>query len=236
MRKKLSIVCILFSVTFILIGFASPFIIKSCIRVEGLKLNEITEWVTSGMSVCFSLSSICLVILNLNISGDNERRSQFQNRFFKLYDIFNSLRKQLPDTYFERIVEGLDNKLIKIDYTVMASDSLRDIAYDTCSCYEEIYKDEKNKLGEYISCLFQLMLFIDSEDIEESEKRFCMNFLGASLSSAEKKIIFYHVVDNYSGKDFHDIVEKYDILWNLDHNSIIEYDRIAWYYKNRIYK
>lgn len=216
MRKKLSITCIVLAITFILLGFASPFIIKKYISIDGLKLNEITTWITGGMSAFFSLASICLVILNLNLSGENERRNQFQNRFFKLYDIFDSLRKRLPDNYFENIVSELDKKLLKIDYTMIASDSLRDIINDTCKCYDNILKIEKNNLQEYMSCLFQLILFVDSEDINNSEKKFCMNFFSASLSNVEKKILFYHSFNNSDGKQFHDIIEKYSILWNLD--------------------
>ena len=67
------------------------------------------------------------------------------------------------------------------------------------------------------------MLFIDTEDVENSEKKFCMDFLGASLSSVEKKILFYHTINNSSGKQFHDIIEKYSILWNLDKESIYNF-------------
>lgn len=235
MRNILSKICIILAILFVLLGFASPFLIKNFIRIEGLQLNEITEWITSGMSACFSLSSICLVILNLNISGEAERKNQFQNKFFKLFDIWNGLRKRLPDDYFEKIVEELDTELLKIDYTILASDSMRDIAYDTCECYKKILKREKNRLEEYIECLFQIMLFVDTADIDSSEKKFCINFLGASLSGIEKKILYYHTINNSSGKDFHDIIEKYSILWNLDKKSIVQYGTINWYYEKRIY-
>lgn len=235
MRKKLSVTCMVIAIAFIILGFVSPFIIKKYIVVDELKLNEITTWVTGGMSTCFSLSSICLVILNINISGDNERRNQFQYRFFKLYDIFDSARKRLPDCYFENITTELDEKLSEIDYTVIASDSLRDIMYDTCRCYDTILKKEKNYMQEYMSCLFQLMLFVDTEDIDKSEKQFCMNFFSAGLSNIEKKLIFYHSMNNSDGKQFHDIIEKYSVLWNLDKDSIINQEMIMSLYQKKLY-
>ena len=67
------------------------------------------------------------------------------------------------------------------------------------------------------------------------EKKFCMNFLGASLSKTVKKNLFYHVMNNSEGKRFHDIIEEYDILWNIDKNSIVEYEKVSWYFEKRIY-
>ena len=236
MRKKISIICIFLSVEFIILGFVSPFLIKNYIIIDGLQLDGVTTWLTGCMSVCFSLSSICLVVVTLNISGENDRKNQFQNRFFKLYDIFVLLKQRLENDYFEKIVKELDEELRKIDYSVIASDSIRDIAYDTCDSYEKLLKRENNKLGEYMGCLFQLMMFIDSEDVEDSEKKFCMNFLSASLSGVEKKVLFYHSLNNSQGKKFHDIIEKYSILWNLDENSIIKNEIIIPFYRKKIYR
>ena len=70
MRKKISIICIILSVVFIILGFVSPFLIKNYIIIDGLQLDGVTTWLTGCMSVCFSLSSICLVVVTLNISGE----------------------------------------------------------------------------------------------------------------------------------------------------------------------
>ena len=242
MKKFISVLCMILTIMLIVLGFISPFIIQEYIKIDGLKLNEVTTWITVCMSAFFSLASIFLVILNLTVNSEKEQRnnerdriSQFQNRFFKLYAIFDSIRNRFPKNYLESIIKELDCKLKKIDYTVLASDSLRDIGDDTCRCYADILESEKNELGEYISCLNQLMLFVECEDIVTDEKKFCMNFLGASLSKTEKKILFYHVMNNSEGKRFHDIIEEYDILWNIDKNSIVEYEKVSWYFEKRIY-
>ena len=235
MKKFISKLCIILSIVFIFVGLVFPFIIKQYIVIDGLKLNEVTTWLTSSMTACFSLSSIFLVITTLNRDGSYESKSQFQNRFFRLYDIFKSIRDRIGDEYFEKIITELDNELNKIDYEVIASDSLRDIICDTCDCYKKMFEKER-RLGDYISCLYNLIKFIDCEDIEKEEKEFCITFLRAGLSETEKKIIFYHSFSNYDRKRFHDIIEKYFLLSGLEQKNFVHGSMIFDLYKKKIYQ
>lgn len=82
-RRVFSYIVIGLAIIFIVLGFVSPILVRNFVVIEEMKLNEITTWITGGMSACFSLSSICLVIVTLNINSGNEKIHQFQNRFFK---------------------------------------------------------------------------------------------------------------------------------------------------------
>lgn len=235
MNKIISKLCIILAILFVVLGFIIPFAIKEYVVVDGLKLNEVTSWLTNSMSVCFSLSSVFLVITTLNKNNDHESRVKFQDRFFRLYGIFNSIRERMGNEYFKNIIDDLDKELEKIDYEVFDSSSLRDIMYDTCSCYNNIHERERYKLGEYMSCFYSLIKFIDEDSIDKNEKLFCMDFLRSSLSALEKKIIFYHSFNNSSGRKFHDNLIKYDLLSGLDINSLIKGRIVNELYEKKIY-
>lgn len=132
-------------------------------------------------------------------------------------------------------INELDDELRKIDYTILASDSYRDIMYDTCKLYCNIYEKERYRLGEYISCLFNLICFIDKENVEQIEKEFCVSFLRANLSILEKKIIFYHSFCNIDKKKFHDIIEKYNLLARLEARHLVEGKILIDLYYKQIY-
>lgn len=234
-RRFFSYMVIGLAIVFIVLGFVSPFLVRNFVVIDELKLNEITTWLTGCMSVCFSLSSICLVIVTLNINSGNEKIHQFQNRFFKWYEIFCSVKENISNDYLLQTINELDNKLRTIDYTILASDSLRDIIYDTCKLYGDIYEKEKYRLGEYITCLFNLICFIDKENVEQKEKEFCVSFLRANLSILEKKIIFYHSFCNIDRKKFHDIIEKYNLLVGLEARYLVEGQTIIDLYYKKIY-
>lgn len=236
MKKVITRITIGLAIVFILLGFVSPIIIKNFIVIEGLKLDEITTWITGCMSSCFSLSSICLVIVTLNINGENEQKNQFQNRFFKWYEIFESVKQKIGNSYLTDVVVKLDDELKTIDYEVVDSGTLKDIIYDTEKVYKKVLDEEKYHLGEYISCLYNLMKFIDEEAIEQKEKEFCVSFLRANLSISEKKIIFYHSFSDVDGKKFHNIVEKYKLLSGIEDKHLIEGKNLIYLYGVKIYR
>lgn len=63
-RRVFSYIVIGLAIIFIVLGFVSPILVRNFVVIEEMKLNEITTWITGGMSACFSYRAFAWLLLH----------------------------------------------------------------------------------------------------------------------------------------------------------------------------
>lgn len=100
--------------------------------------------------------------------------------------------------------------------------------------YPKFLENYGSFLGHYFRLLYHVVLFIDqSTGIGETTKRFYVRIVRAHLSDAELFLLFYNCLSSLGKAKFHPLVEKYDLLQNIDRSTLLrpedvsEYDSLA---------
>ena len=100
------------------------------------------------------------------------------------------------------------------------------------SAYEEMFEFKHAELGHYFRHLYHIIKFVDKSDIEKEDKRTYTNLLRAQLSSYELIVIYYNGLSGYGKEKFKPLIEKYDLLQNMNRELIINDIVCSESYKN----
>lgn len=181
----------------------------------------------------------------LNQKKSNEKR-EFENRFFRLVENLQFIVSQISITEPKRI-EGrvalhilLSNLLEALPETTiddlwnegLTGEGKKRLRYD------EFYNQYFYLLGHYFRFFYRILVFIDeNEAIDKKEKQSYVDLLQAQISTDEMGLIFYNAFLNDKAKKketgvkkFHDLLETYKVLENIDKKSVVKETDLTEYY------
>ena len=149
---------------------------------------------------------------------------QFENTFFNLLEIFDTLRQRLNNK--EEKTEGLVfihsiRALIEDDINSVcneadAFDTLN--ALETRSRIEDIYKTafiaESDQLGHYFRSLYHLLKYINEQCPKDKKKRY-FDLVQAQMNTDELYLTCINGISNYGRKKLHPLLNNSSFLENL---------------------
>lgn len=98
------------------------------------------------------------------------------------------------------------------------------------NAYHNFYiKKYNNILGHYFRNLYHIFKFLFLTDqIVFEQKQFYANIIRAQLSNAELTMLFYNCfIENLGYPKFKFLVDKFDLLQNMDDNDILDISHIS---------
>jgi len=96
------------------------------------------------------------------------------------------------------------------------------------SAYSQFYEKHQTDLGHYFRNLYHIFKFIDNSEINEKSKY--SSLVRAQLSNYELVIVFYNSLTNYGNLKFKPLIEKYNILKNINIETLIDEEKHIEYY------
>ncbi|CAI1721666.1 Uncharacterised protein [Serratia fonticola] len=88
--------------------------------------------------------------------------------------------------------------------------------------YTSFWNEHRADLGHYFRFLFNLIKYIDTSELNDTEKLRYVKIVRAQLSDYETVIIFYNALSWMSVNKFKPLIEKYTILDNLPDDLIFD--------------
>ncbi len=153
------------------------------------------------------------------------RIQQFETTFFSFLKLFSETTDNLEILYtasensVSEIIKG--KKVFKVlteklynSVEVKSSSPFFATYTTTTLAYIKIHDEYEETLQPYFGALYSTLKFIDSADLEISEKYIYSNTLRSYLTNSELLILNYHW-DCHFGSNFEDIFKKLNFLKNL---------------------
>ena len=184
----------------------------------------------------------------LELSGQKEemkeqnmtlRSQQFENTFFQLLNLLNSIVDSFKIRNFASNVitdSGRDCLVTFYSYFFreIQSESFSNKLElkDVIKKYEAVYKSNKSDLSHYFRTLYHIVKFVDQSDIEN--KKQYISIIRAQLSNIEQALLFYNCLHENGREKFKPLIEKYALFKNIDRSLILseehfdEYDESAY--------
>lgn len=239
-----------FIVPFIIIGFYLLYLDNFPIEIDFDKAGKFGDSFGVLNSLFSGLAFIALVItiyLQQQDIRDTKKETQkqnFENTFFKMIDLFNSVVK---DLYFksEEKIEYINDieeirYFIKIGNAKIDSDDIiykgKEVIMKLLKVFKK-YKDEvlpknksnitvkkgiyedfhtafENNIGHYFGTIYQILDFIEKSDVVKKE--FYSNLFRAQFSKNELELLFYHSTSEISKRKFTPLLIKYEFFEHLN--------------------
>ena len=169
----------------------------------------------------FTLTSVLVVFGTLIENNEEKKEADFQNRFFKLHDIFLRVKDDIGANYFNKFCWDLDDDLELVQYDISSTEALTNTIEKISRIYLDLYEQEKYKLESYFQILLGLVKFVYDANISKDEKDFCIGIIIREMSLAEKKNTFYHILSKTHDCDKQLISFFHGILFFIDFNDYI---------------
>lgn len=187
----------------------------------------------------------------LRLQNEHLSREAVRNQFFQMLKSWQSIINDTQATigpvtdeeFHAGIVEhksgreafeGMARTLTEVQF-VSSDDNENSLATNAVSNsraqYTIVYNKYRDHLGHYFRLLYHTVKFIhEQEDIEEDAKYGFARILRAHLSQPESILLFFNGVSKY-GVKFYPLIEKYDLLQNLDGELIQDPEHFLMYPK-----
>lgn len=149
--------------------------------------------------------------MSVTIDKDRQKYTSSQN---PSHEYFTESVKYTGRDYFKYFYEELP-QLVELNKKYNEKISVKTI-------YEYAFGAERGQLGHYFRHLYHIVKFIDKSDIEEKDKRTYSSLIRAQLSSYELVLLHYNGLSAYGFEKFKPLIEKYDLLQNMDEDLIIK--------------
>lgn len=176
----------------------------------------------------------------LKKQGELLDKQNFENTFFQMVklhnDIINAidLRKRSNN---ELLAQGRDcfkkfYERFQYKYSVSSKDlsSEGDLTIIEDS-YTKFFNEKQHEIGHYFRNLYVIFKFIDESNIED--KKQYTRIIRAQLSTYEQALLFYNCLHSIGNRKFKPLIEKYELLENLDLDLLIQREKhISLYEKN----
>lgn len=167
---------------------------------------------------------------------------QFENTFFQLLTLFNSIVNSLDiRTRDTKVVTNSGRDCFEVFYKKLKnlqtgknshknSYTISDCEVeDTILAYDDLYNSHKSDMSHYFRTIYHIFKFIDSAKIENKNQYIAIT--RAQLSSYEQILIFYNCLHINGLEKFKPLIEKYGIFKNLDRNLLINNEHLNKYKK-----
>lgn len=211
------------------------------------KAKNISPFTTGLVVPLLTIGSTLLIYLNLR----NTARQNFSSNFFKLMEMHHKLRdnisefvleiseddkpstgKDFFDDICQRICFDFDNTPIKKSWLkeddkrtpnqsvniVNLTDKQKLVAF-----YDYYFHIYQSSLGHYFRNLYYLVKYADDSLFQSKFKSDHVRMLRAQLSNYELLLLAYNCLHSY-GKNFYPLVEKYELLKSLNHETSVPDD------------
>lgn len=234
---KLSKILIGLAILAAIIGIIIPIFMYN-MNFSTSEKENILSWVGSFSMPFLTLSTILILIGTIYSQKEETKFQKFENTFFHLinfnHEIVNAIdikgefsgerkgRQYFMKTYYN-FKSFCDKKTGRMEYDfIIDSKGYIEMKEKVVKIYEEFFDMEEENLGHYFRNLYHIFKFIDKQTIlAEEEKLYYASLVRAQLSSYELLLLFYNVMSKHGILKFKPLVDKYDVLQNMNPNKLI---------------
>jgi len=141
---------------------------------------------------------------------------KFENTFFNMINLHHNIIQSIGYKDFDGRRYFQKAKLDLINNSLNGIKSVKNQNYSDSfdSLYSTFVKLHFGYVGHYFRNLYTIYKFIDASNIED--KKFYTDIIKSQLSSAELYLIFFNGISKYSEKNFKPLIEKYNIIEQLE--------------------
>lgn len=203
------------------------------------KAKQIQPFVSGLVLPLLTLGSTLLVIANLR----SNTIQNFSSNFFKLIDQHHKLVDNLASAVTGITTEkkpsvkrdffdDLANRIARdfqalstgdtgsIDETLAASAEGKTGKELLMNIYDHYFHIHLSDLGHYFRNLYHIIRFVERSSLRRNSKTEYVKMLRAQLSNYELLLLAYNGMHEY-GSNFHTLLEKYELLKNLNNERRI---------------
>lgn len=151
---------------------------------------------------------------------------KFENTFFQLLSLLNEIIKDMK-VPGDRSIEGracfaaIYVKLGAEYKAGVAKNQYLDSIDSAVRVYEHMYESYENELGHYFRTLYHIYKYIDQSFVSYPNKHRYANFARAQLSDRELALLFYNCLSKNGIDKFKPLIERYQILKNMDLSGLL---------------
>lgn len=147
----------------------------------------------------------------------------FENTFFQMIRLHNDIVNgiDLRDNKGNVTTQGRDcfkvfyerrfSRKYNIKYNEQLGASILDIVQTS---YQGFFNENQGEIGHYFRNLYTIIRYIDDSTV--SDKKKYIRIIRAQLSSYEIALLFYNSLHSVGNKRFKPLIEKYELLENMD--------------------
>ena len=205
-------------------------------------LNQKLEIMYSQLEVKYTRLELSGQKEEMKEQNNTLRQQKFENTFFQLLSLFNSIvnsldirnRKTLVVTttgrdcfvvFYRRLANHL-NAIIYGDASAM-KDLSEATAVQTVEAYDKLYSEDKSDMSHYFRTIYHIIKFVDKSEIEN--KKQYISIARAQLSSYEQILIFYNCLHENGNEKFKPLIEKYALFKNIDSSLLVNQEHLKEY-------
>lgn len=161
------------------------------------------------------------------------KQQRFENTFFSLLGLFNSIVNSIEITRTAQLGEppyvyakGREcfstfvsefSQLYSNEQSQHADWGHRTLCM---TAYEFLAGTRQSFVGHYFRTLYNIVKFIATSEVENKQPY--INILRAQLSSSELTLLFYNCISKYGSEKFTPLVEKFGLLENMDFSRLLD--------------
>ncbi|MCG8839051.1 hypothetical protein G1K37_11920 [Tenacibaculum dicentrarchi] len=218
-------------------------------------LNQQLELMYSQLEVKYTRLELSGQKEELKKQNDTLKQQKFENTFFQLITLFNSIVNSLDlrnnetdviistgrdcfELFYKKLRQYTQNenrtiyreeKKYNLDIKSEDYQMPKTPIGRTIKAYDNIYKIDKSDLSHYFRTIYHIFKFIENSDI--TNKKQYTSIARAQLSSYEQILIFYNCLHSNGIEKFKPLIEKHSIFKNIDESLIINQNDLKEYGK-----
>lgn len=165
--------------------------------------------------------------------NDTLIRQKFENTFFQLVNLFNSIVNSIDlrnsksivttsgrDCFvtFHKRLERYLEKLILEDGTPFSSIDQSTIE-QAIKAYDTLYVSNRSDLSHYFRTFYHIIKFVENSEIDNKKQYIAI--ARAQLSSHEQIILFYNCLHENGIEKFKPLIETHSLFKNIDDSLIL---------------
>jgi hypothetical protein len=221
-------------------------------------LNQQLELMYSQLEVKYTRLELAGQKEELKAQNLTLRQQKFENTFFQLITLFNSIVNSLDlrkrdngeiistgrdcfENFYKRFqsysqIENSKefNEKKQFDLNIERKDfGLSNTSIENAIiAYSNLYEKDKSDMSHYFRTIYHIFKFIENSEIKN--KKQYSSIARAQLSSYEQILIFYNCLHTNGLKKFKPLIEKYSVFKNIDESLLLniihleEYDKGAY--------
>ncbi len=160
-----------------------------------------------------------------NTYTDITGRKYLSFLFWKLrQDLDEDIENQIEnkDSAYYMLLHSLKSnpKKIFLQTGSSAETDLKLLKTWTQNVYDNFYQEHKSQLGHYFRYVYHILKYIDNSNLSRKKKKEYIDIFQSQMMDDELGLLFYHGLGSVGGAKFRPILEKYNLLYNVDMKSL----------------